>query len=77
MEKSLELNGFYIDTVRVVPESLDDEPKVQMVRYSVLASDAEDALKRFFEDEAGVVVEETDPTDLIVVGMGPSGPPGI
>ena len=85
--EAVELQGFWIDTVRVAyvePEEeegviipADPEPKVQMVRYSVLATDGEDALRRFFEEEAGVISEETEPTDLIVVGMSVAGPPGV
>lgn len=69
MQEAVELQGFYIDTVQVASDQGDLNPKIQMIRYTVLAKDGEDALRRFFEDEAGVVCEETEPTDLIVVGM--------
>jgi hypothetical protein len=75
---TLELNGFFIDVVvPVIDDDGESTGQIQMVRNSVLAAGPEDAVKRFIEDEAGVEVERTEPTDLIVVGLSPAGPPGM
>jgi hypothetical protein len=46
-----------------------DQPKVQMVTYSVVAEDHVRAMERFFQEEAGEIVICGDPIDAIVVGF--------
>lgn len=89
LTEPVELQTFLIDTVypcegeafeiyaseHEEPVKSISEPKVQMVRYSVLGTSAEDAFKRFIEDEAGVEVERTEPNNFIVVGINPGGNP--
>jgi hypothetical protein len=75
----IELETFMIDTVQPIEVDEDGEKKskVRMVRYTVLGSNAEHALNRFFNEEAGEIVEETEPNDLIVVGFGQPGKNGF
>lgn len=63
----IDLQNFFIDTV--VPVEVEGESKVQIVRRSVLAPDAESAIKRFLEEDAGVEVERTDGTEMIIIGI--------
>jgi hypothetical protein len=73
---TVELKNFFIDTVYPVEgDTEDNSTMVQVVRYSVLGSSAEDALRRFIEEEAGVEVERTEPTGFIVIGMNEGGNP--
>lgn len=68
MTDILELNEFFIDTVHPAHE-VNGKQTVQLVRYSVIGKNAEDAVRRFIEEEAGVEAERTEPTDFIIVGV--------
>lgn len=73
-----DLNNYLIDIVR--PAEVFDgftceggesvfKPQVQLVTYGVLASSAEEAYRRFIEEEAGAIVFEGEVTDSVVVGI--------
>lgn len=73
------LKTFFIDTVLAVSEDPDSvaissvggfgKPQVQMVRHSVLGRNAQEAINRFVNEDAGVVVEEAEMTDMVIVGV--------
>ncbi len=71
---SLVLNTYLIDVVRPVRESEDTPaeeakgPQVQLVTYKVLASNPNEALQKC-SDDAGVIVQEGDIVDRIMVGI--------
>jgi hypothetical protein len=73
IEGALVLHPFLIDVVKPVEywdEDTDEtSQKVQLVTYKVLAQSPDHAIKRFFEEEAGVEVYRGDLSDAIVVGM--------
>lgn len=68
IEGALVLHPFLIDVVKAVQFESQD-PQVQLVTYKVLAQNPDHAIKRFFEEEAGVEVYRGDLSDAIVVGM--------
>lgn len=68
IEGALVLHPFLIDVVKPVQFESQD-PQVQLVTYKVLAQNPDHAIKRFFEEEAGVEVYRGDLSDAIVVGM--------
>lgn len=70
------LRAFLIDTVVATSEEPDDldygaygKPQVRMVRHSVLGRNAQEAINRFVNEDAGVVVEEAEMTDMVIVGV--------
>lgn len=80
MTDAVELTNFFIDVVKPieVDELVQENPgeefepakaQVSLHRYSVLAPNAEEALRRYLEEDAGVLSEATDPTDIIIVGL--------
>lgn len=65
----LELNTYLIDFAADAWSEEGEPLGIEVVRFSVLAKSAEDALRRFLEEEAGVEVDRTPPQDLIVLGI--------
>lgn len=67
------LRAFLIDTVVAVSEESEEhpygKPQVRMVRHSVLGRNAQEAINRFVNEDAGVVVEEAEMTDMVIVGL--------
>lgn len=80
-ELGIELNTYIIDVVRpkraLVPidppdgtsDLVDGGPKVQLVSYAVVAPNPNEAMRRFFEEEAGEIIYEGDIVDRIAVGI--------
>lgn len=64
MSTELILTNFLIDTVQSAGED-----KVVMKTYAVLGSSADEAFRRFMQDQAGTIVYEGEPVEAIVVGM--------
>lgn len=58
------LHNFLLDVVQPMPIG-----KVQMITYKVLASSPDHAVKRFFNEEAGIIVFQGEVVDRILVGM--------
>lgn len=82
IEGAVVLHPFLIDVVKAVDANVYENttsdidmvveyrnPQVQIVTYKVLAQNPEHAMRRFFEEEAGVEVYRGDLSDAIVVGM--------
>lgn len=70
MDNSLELNAYLIDIVRAVQGvERGQDPQVQLVTYKVLAKDASQAIQRFFNEEAGVIIYEGEAVDSILTGI--------
>lgn len=67
-DTELILTTYMLDVVQPF-EREDEEPQVQLVTYKVLGKDPGDALDRFFNHEAGVVMYEGDIVDRILVGV--------
>lgn len=63
------LTKYLIDIVKAVEAEEYEGAKVQLVTYSVLAGSADEAVQRFFHDEAGVVMYEGDIVDGIFIGI--------
>jgi hypothetical protein len=75
----VELRNYFVDVVKPingVPEEQDGEGgewmpnhQVSLYRYSVLGSDPQHAINRFLQEDAGVEVENSPPTEMIIVGI--------
>lgn len=64
--KDLTLNKFIID---VVQPNIDTGAHVQLISYMVLAPTAEEAMRRFFDEEQGSIIYEGDIVDRILIGI--------
>lgn len=69
----MELNHYLIDISKAVSEEGEPgqygPPRVQMITYAVLAPTAEEAMRRFTEEQAGEIVYEGPLVEGTIIGI--------